>query len=170
MICVSSGNNTPKKVFIDYCTKHHYLTSWFSEVEYISAFFLSWFTNSVAIFSPSTAIDENYSLYLQLKMPENTLFFLYISHSLCLLTTSECSCYNLGKNVTNFCCIYLSMFQKVALQVMLAHSCNTHTLRNVCIKIDYLYSDIYGTCWSESVYEIVQETAETLSHNMKTYY
>lgn len=35
---------------------------------------------------------------------------------------------------------------------------------------DYLYSDNYGTSWSESLYEIVQETAEIATLNMKAYY
>ena len=35
---------------------------------------------------------------------------------------------------------------------------------------DYLYFDIYGTSWSESLYKIVQETEEIATLNVKAYY
>lgn len=76
----------------------------------ISVFSLSRFTNSIAIFSPSTSIvwknNYNYGLHLQLTMLENTLLFLCIKLPLCLLTTPTRRCCKGGNNFYRFLGVY----------------------------------------------------------------
>lgn len=115
---------TTKKVHTEYCTKHYKSTVPSSEAGY-QFFSLSWFTNSVAILSPSTSTvcknNYNYSLHLQLTMLENTPLFLHIKLPLCLLTTSMCRCCKGGNNFYRF---LLRIFVNISKGYLASFACS----------------------------------------------